>query len=160
MKTEYAIDPRAFRDAERRGLTLRMGIVAALLLALALAVYTWIPGTYRQLAWPFALTVIVVYAAVEVSSLKWTRRLTPKTRLHLGRDELECFIGLTRYRIAYRELSIARVVERDGQVRRIDLKTSAGARLRLAGFEQMNDLAAALGACLVGARADSDESTP
>lgn len=159
METEFAIDPIAFRAAARRNLLLRASFVVGLVAALGMAASAWVPPERMNLAWSFALTVMAVYAAVEVSALQWARRSMPAMRVRLGTNELECWIGASRYPLAYRELSIVRVIERKGAVRRIDLKLASGARLRLAGFENMNRLAQVLIACVAEARADSQSLT-
>lgn len=155
MKTEFVIDPVAFRNAARRSLLLRASFVIGLVTALGLAASAWVPPQRATLTWSFALTLIAVYATVEASSLAWARRSTPAMRVRLGAHELECWIGGVRYPLAYRDLSVTRVVERGGAVRRIDLKTTTGARLRLAAFEDMTGLAHSLTACMAQARAEA-----
>lgn len=158
MKTEFAIDPVAFRSAARRNLLLRASFVIGLVAALGMAARIWVPPERMTLAWSFALTLMAIYAAVEVSAMHWARRGMPAMRVRLGPRELECWVGASRYPLAYRDLNIVRVVERKGSIRRIDLKAAGGARVRLAGFEDMDGLAHALSTCLAEARADSQAS--
>jgi hypothetical protein len=154
MKTEFTVDPDALREAARRRLLLRAGVAVGLVAAFGLAVGLWLPQEYRTLAFSFALTLSAVYAAVEISALQWSKRGAPAMRVRLGKTELECWIGAIRYPLPYAELSITRIVQRRGLIKRIDLKGKGGARLQLAGFDDMETLAKALAASLVAVRAD------
>lgn len=152
---EFHIDPLAMRTAARRSLLIRVGVMILLVAASGAAVNAWVPQNYLRLAGSFVVTIVAVYAGVEVVALQWTRRSAPTMVLRLDNKGLEFWIGTMRHSIPYRELSIASVSNhQSGAVRSIELKALKGERVVLAGFQDMNGLAEALTANLAQVRAD------
>lgn len=152
---EFHIDPTALRTAARRALLIRVGVMILLVAASGAAVNAWVPENYLRLAGSFVVTIVAVYAGVEVVSLQWSRRSAPTMVLRLDPQGLEFWIGTMRHSIPYRELSLTSVSnDSRGAVRSIELQAEKGERVVLAGFQDMNGLAEALTATLAQVRAD------
>lgn len=157
---EFAIDPAAVRAASLRGLLIRLGAVIVLVASFGAVVNTWVPPAMQRVAWSFAVAILAVYAAVEVSSLRWARRSAKTMVLRLAPDALELQIGVGRHRMPYSDLAIARLRQSGGKVRAIELKSREHGRVSLAGFRGMDQLAEALTAAIAEARADERSSSP
>ncbi|MGQ0698494.1 MAG: hypothetical protein ACT4PZ_09645 [Panacagrimonas sp.] len=153
--TEFQIDRNAVRRAGQRRLLFRAGFAGVLVALFGAAVSAWVPESRGALAWSFALTVIAVYAGVEVSAMQWARRSAPTMVLRLTPTTLECWIGPGHYALAYRDLTITRLHASRNAVRSIELRNAKGEKVVLAGFCNMDALAQALTANIAGARADS-----
>lgn len=152
--TDFEIDQAAVRTASRRRLLIRMGVMVALVALFGAGVSRWVPDQYITLAGSFALTLMAVYAAVEVSALQWARRSAPTMVLRLGSKGLELWIGSGRHVLPYGDLDITRVDQSAGRVRSIELSNRNGERVVLAGFVRMDELAQALTASIAETRAD------
>lgn len=143
--------------ATRRRLLLRLALVVLLVALFGAAVNAWVPERSHHLAWSFSALLIAVYAAVEVSALQWARRAAPTMVLRLHADAIEMWIGTVCHRLPYAQLSLERVRYQRGDgraVRSLELRGAAGARVMIAGFQDMDELARALTAAIAGTRAD------
>lgn len=158
LRREFEIDPDAVVAASRRSLLVRAGGVLLLVALFGAVVNTWVPQTMHRVAWSFAVAILAVYAAVEVSSLRWARRSAKTMVLRLAPDALELQIGVGRHRMPYADLGIARVRLSGGKVRRVELHSAHNGRVALAGFRNMDELAESLTAAIAQARADSGTS--
>lgn len=155
LRREFEIDPAAVRAASRRSLLLRLCGVVVLVALFGAAVNTWIPESSRRMTWSFAVAILAVYAAVEVSSLQWARRSAQSMVLRLAPDALELWIGANSHRMPYTELAIAHVRQSGGVVKTIELRGGNSGRVALAGFHDMDALAESLTAAIASARADT-----
>lgn len=143
--------------ATRRRLLLRIAVVAVIVAAFGAGVNTWVPTASRHLAWSFAGLLLAVYAAVEISSLQWARRAAPTMVLRLRDDAIEMWIGTACHRLPYAQLSLERVRyhgAHGGAVRSLELRGDRNARVVIAGFQDMDELARALTSAIAGTRAD------
>lgn len=158
LRREFEIDPDAVRAASRRSLLLRLAGVCVLVALFGAAVNTWVPEGSRRMTWSFAVAILAIYAAVEVSSLQWARRSAQSMVLRLAPDALELWIGANSHRMPYTGLAISRVRQSGGSVRAIELRDNNRARVALAGFRDMDLLAESLTAAIASARADTRPS--
>ncbi len=157
-RREFDIDPAAVRAASLRGLLLRLGAVVVLVALFGAGVNASAPPAMQRVAWSFAVAILAVYAAVEVSSLRWARRSARTMVLRLAPDALELQIGVGAHRMPYSDLAIARLRQSGGRVRAIELESREHGRVGLAGFRNMDELAEALTAAIAEARADKKKS--
>lgn len=155
LRREFEIDPDAVVAASRRSMLVRGGAAIGLVALLGAVVNTWVPQSFHRVAWSFAVAILAVYAAAEVSSLRWARRSAKTMVLRLAPDALELQIGVGSHRMPYTDLGIARVRQSGGKVRRIELHSAHNGRVALAGFRNMDELAESLTAAIAQARADS-----
>lgn len=151
---EFHIDPKAVREAARRSLMLRAGIVFGLLVLFALGADSWVPAKRMTLAWSFALSLAAVYAAVEISALQWAKRSAPTMVVRLTSQAMELWIGTGRHAVPYSSLSIDKVQRKHTAVRSIQLRTNDSGRFALTGFFDMDGLADELVSRVAGARSD------
>lgn len=158
MKTtetlDFQIDPMAVRQAARRNLLLRAAAVLSLLAVFALTVDTWVPNKRITLAWSFALSLVAVYLAVEISALQWAKRSAPTMVVRLTANSMELWIGAGRHPVPYTSLSIERVRRAGSSVRSIHMRTTDSGRFALTGFFDMDRLADELVSRVAGARSD------
>lgn len=156
-RREFQVDRKAVMAATRRRLLLRIAAVAVIVAAFGAGVNAWVPDASRHLAWSFAGLMIAVYAAVEVSSLQWARRAAPTMVLRLREDAIEMWIGSACHRLPYAQLSLERVRYHGadgGTVRSLELRGDRNARVVIAGFQDMDELARTLTSAIAGTRAD------
>lgn len=158
LRREFEIDPAAVRAASRRSLLTRVAALLVVVALFGLAVNLWMPEASRRVAWSFAVAILAVYAAVEVSSLQWARRSAPTMVLRLAPDALDLWVGAVRHRMPYSDLGIARVRLAGGAVRSIALDSRDSGRVELSGFRNMDELAESLTAAIAEARADVKSS--
>ena len=154
LRREFEIDPAAVRAASRRSLLIRLAGVIVLVALFGIAVNHWVPEASRRMVWSFAVAILAVYAAVEVSSLQWARRSAQSMVLRLAPDALELWIGANRHPMPYADLSIARVRLSGTAVRSVELRSGGSGRVVLAGFRDMDALAESLTAAIAACRAD------